>query len=597
MSAKLPGLAPEVSSNPPQVPTFDPKWKPESSPDIPREVSTSELKRKPGHPTTAPRETPTSEPKRKPARPPKVPQQEQALTRLPPKAKPQQPVPSSGTQNEDELRHELMMEMFEDYFLGDAAPEMRDQDMRDRMKRLKGPNKTLENLYEIVYKKASSNDVGSLASLLELLWNFDPILTQAMQVRGDRMKEMLYLILASFHMEYRLSLPQLAHRVTRALSPEYEDLGKCILLAVDVAKDPPSLTWDDLTKRAKYRGLLLMGQADEDTVRFYLKVLGFLSWPPKERELISVVETTMSKTKDKFTPIQILHAMTRMALEPNVHIYFRFCDPSEMRSRLHATLLLLKPMERLLFSREKRDRERMHQELKVALPPATKQKHISPRRIRTLEIEAKVAELADRRALADQKRNQVQTSAPARAVPNEPKQSVVSSWPYLPLAETSANPQKPITEHKDVLNTLSHELEPEMDHLPDSASSPPPLLHSTKMSAAEARDKVGLLQPGVGKYLEFIQGHDPHVAKAFLVCLLMGGQVTVDTTLEQVKRMKLRYPRHEAFFVPKDDKLILLLMREGHVKPSKLNRLYKRHLAADIQLRLEFLLYLSRLKR
>lgn len=100
------------------------------------------------------------------------------------------------------------------------------------------------------------------------------------------------------------------------------------------------------------------------------------------------------------------------------------------------------------------------------------------------------------------------------------------------------------------------------------------------------------LKDGVEGYLSSLQGHDPDVAAAFIVALCMSRQVSEHTTLDEIRGMALRFPRHVKFFAPMDDQVIASFATSG-VSDEKLTTLKKRHFADDISKRSDYLKTIS----
>lgn len=101
-----------------------------------------------------------------------------------------------------------------------------------------------------------------------------------------------------------------------------------------------------------------------------------------------------------------------------------------------------------------------------------------------------------------------------------------------------------------------------------------------------------ILKDGVEGYLSSLQGHDPDVAAAFIVALCMSRQVSEHTTLDEIRGMALRFPRHVKFFAPKDDQVIASFATSG-IRDKKLTTLKKRHFVDDISKRSDYLRIIS----
>lgn len=567
-------------------------------------------------------------------------------------------------------------------------------------------------LYErIPIESPSADIVGPFGRQLEVLWSFCPTLTKAMQQKDDCLKDIVYVGLANVQQQLpqRLTLSEIVKRIVMAMPQRNKGLIDCMNLAVDMAPTTPTTsTWEKLMFRTfRFSDNPSSCSEDGKVILRGLQKLDACSWPQTESELIEAVEFVMSKTQNRFTPIKVLQEMMFACQKPHVTPVLLVCSSSQILRRIQATLLVLKFIEPLDFFRWKqgrgrgpeasisRDRTSPHKRMgSDSTRIDSKKKHISPRKLKSLEIETKLAEIASRRAVADRsagvgksivvdgkgvpRKKVIDATADAKMpqksdmakLPSEdmaklpskvPVSSVVvaqtqkdytttlsntttqSNTTTLSNTTTQSNTTTPanttspsntttlptlplLSTPLEALEIARKERDAEIEELLDNVSSNEPingpledpkqtLVMNTpltsaekllqikqeiadlararsRMSAADAKAKIAHLQPGVQQFLGSIQGHDPHVANAFLVGLIMSGQVDVYTTLEQVQRKKLRYPRHTSFFLPKDDKLLLQLMRGAQAESSKLNRLFKRHLASDIELRTKFLAYL-----
>ncbi|RDW23867.1 hypothetical protein B0I71DRAFT_8249 [Yarrowia lipolytica] len=611
-------------------------------------------------------------------------------------------------------RDALVSEMLWDYLSGNPILHTKVQKVRHDISNLKmeyrngwHDPKMIMHLFDMAYDdrgKHATDFLHTAGHQLQLIWTFDPTLTRAMEQTGDGMKDIIYCCLAIIKKKRpSLTLSEVVRQIINAMPQRIDGLTKCMNLAVDVAKKPPSPGWEELMIRSSRHGGLLSLRPNEcEIVADGLQVLCDSPWPQMECVIIGVVEIVMSKTQNKFTPTQIIQDMMRLIGNSKVSPILGSRNPYQLQCRLQATLLALKFMEPLLFSlpdvkpgkngkREKNEEARAPikrhfseyrpnqlkrsagpsnaTDVHVSLTSVGKPKLISPRKLRTLEIETKLAEMACKRTIRDftgvtpsVKAVQEQKTVATAPRPRKPAETIPTKL-SLEDGET-ANGAKLLNTHEiarssttefaaesasgvvsqsrkslfedskrfDLSANMSSEqrINEEIGDLLDNVSSNEPLIppaqttmagvpsvpiverlhaptsvcikeeskdiafrNSAKLSVTDAVAKIAHLQPGVGKYIESIQGHDPHVAKAFLVRLVMSGQVDVGTTLGHVKQLKIRYPRHEFFFSPKDDKLLLQLMRGAGAKPSKLNRLFKRHLSSDIDMRMKFLGYLK----
>lgn len=621
----------------------------------------------------------------------------------------------------DDKRHGLMFELLHEYFSGRPILESELRTVRYNIHLLQRRGeewddaKMILHLYEgTSAERHPSTDIDIFRSFgrrLELMWTFCPTLTKAMERKDNCMKDVVYYGLAQLQRQFPQStLSGIAKDIIHAMPSRNEGLVNCINAAFDVAKTP---SWEDLMSGfSRKHSSLKMGPEENDVIYGGLRMLGACPWPQTERELIDAVAMVTSRTHNRFTPIQILQRMILLSQSPRGASLLVPGTPSRILSRLNATLLVLKFIEPYTFSpreehsevreeamrnegsraltnpsfsgnppRQQNDRAPGGSNLSIMPGPLTrvgKVKQISPRKLKSMKIETRLAEIASRRVVNERDTGDTGVSPPKTertkliTETEMPRKSLMAmSPPKLSsgtprtddaVSRESMEPGTMIRQGVDVATALTaktqspgksleghthssdlpavaavrEERDTEIDDLLNNVSSnegpaapePTPVVGppsststvkpptsprgvlvkqeptdiifeapaSVTISAADARAKIAHLQPGVGRFLESIQGHDPHVAKAFLVRLLMSGQVDTSTTLEQVQQQKLRYPRHMSFFLPKEDKLLLQLMRGANARPSKLNRLLKRHLASDIDLRAKFLAYLRAIK-
>lgn len=575
----------------------------------------------------------------------------------------------------------LVSEILQGYFSGEPIHGSKMFKLREQISKLQDNHleewygaRQMLSLYErtqssfIALGESPTTIVQSFGRLLNLLWRFCPTLTKAMQQKDDCLKDIVSFGLVNVQQEVkqRLTLSEIVKQIVTAMPRRIDGLIDCMNVAVDVAETTTTTqtnqtSWEKLMFRTfQSSGSLPPSIGDDAKVILRgLQKLDSFSWPQTETELIETVEFVMSITQNRISPVKILQEMMLTSQTPQTrHVTpsLLVCSPSQILSRLQATLLILKFIEPLAFDRWSRAGDRISPQKRVSGSDFARvdprKKHISPRKLKTLEIETKLAEIACRRAVADRG---VPRAAPKSEVSDaklpfevslssvvKPSAEVpVSSDPMLSavlVSETQKDHPKGLSHTIDLTHTTTHsttitpsspldaaeiarrERDAEILELLDNVSSnkPPEALEDpkqapsrtekllqikqeisglaqvkTRLSASEAKSKIAHLQPGVEKFLGSIQGHDPHVANAFLIALIMSGQADTQTTLEQAQRQKLRYPRHKSVFLPKDDKLLLQLMRGGaQAGSSKLNRLFKRHLASDIDLRTKFLAYL-----